>query len=203
LRFPALPRRSSPCRSSKRRRLFVPGRGDPAPTICSLDTCVAPCAAAESPEARCAVGHRYYRCQGAKSAGSPKRCTSRMVKADWLEAQIWEQLSRALQSPGVVAKELQRQLWQPNPDVEQQLADVKRQLQACARYETQLVRLFGFNELDEEAVRREGQKNKQRRVMLEQRQQALEGQLRAVQHLEDATVGLETFCARVSANLAG
>ena len=103
----------------------------------------------------------------------------------------------------MVAKELQRQLGQPNPDVEQQLANVKRQLQACAKYQTQLVPLFEFGELTEEAVRREGQKNKKRRVMLEQRQQALEGQLRAVQHLEDATAGLETFCARVSTNLAG
>lgn len=146
--------------------------------------------------------YRYYRCQNAWSSTVAKRCSLRYVNADWLEDALWGRVSAAMQSPEVVVAELQRQRREEHPDLRQRLTEVERQLQACSRYETQLVRLFGYGEIDEETVRREGGRNKQKRQTLLQRMAELETQKQTIDELERALAGLQAFCERVAKNVA-
>jgi len=157
---------------------------------------------------RCASCHRkywgmmwyyryyYYRCSGSLPMVSPVRCGNRNLRADKIEALIWQKVEELISQPRVVLAELERKRTQVNDEsfLEEELGQVNRRLKALDREQDQLLQwaLKGF---PEESVIRENEKINRQRADLKERRAELETKINQARKAEVDIEGIEEFCA--------
>jgi site-specific DNA recombinase len=155
---------------------------------------------------RTSDSHGYYVCRGKQPAVYSRRetpCPSRYLRAEQLDALVWQDLCELLQQPRLLEQALQRA--QAGEWLPQELGARRERLrQARAGVDAQLERLTeaylaGVIPLDE---------YEHRRKEVEQRQQALDSQARQMEasvqqqlELASLTGSIKEFCARVSRGL--
>jgi len=104
------------------------------------------------------VGHclnrkyRYYQCSSARPhENNKKRCSARYVRADRLEATVWDEIKELLSAPGIILAEIQRQLAEVNDtasldSLSAEIEDLERNLR---NYELRRSNLLDALELGE------------------------------------------------------
>ncbi len=93
----------------------------------------------------------YYRCRHAYVAGSGSDCLGKYVPGPLLEAGVWAEITQVLTHPELIIDEWKRR--QGRVADPEQIAMLRARLESLDKREEWLVRLFGFGEVDEEAIR--------------------------------------------------
>lgn len=151
--------------------------------------------------------YAYYVCRGKQppvQSHQDTRCRAPYIRADALDAVVWEDLDVVLTQPAVLAAALQRAqegAWLPQ-ELQARREQLRRARHSLSEQVERLTAAYlaGIMPLAE---------YQQRRAELDQRQQGLEGQARQLaaqvdrQHeLAGLATAMEAFCARVRAGLA-
>lgn len=152
---------------------------------------------------------RYYRCgrtarKQVRVDGSG-RCTAKLVRADALEATVWDRLVTLLQDPDQLQAELIRRQDSVSPTrhaLDQEVRTIRQRLDAMTREEDRLVDGFAQGVVPELAMRRKMDALTAERQRLHIRQGEVERQQAALavdsQRLQAAT----TFAAEVREGIA-
>ncbi|RJQ07831.1 MAG: recombinase family protein [Dehalococcoidia bacterium] len=143
--------------------------------------------------------YHYYRCRHVYARVSGRQCAGRYVPAGILEAGIWSKIREILTAPEIVLAE-QRRVAQADLDhggikrLESQVAELRKR-------EERLIRMFGFEEVDEPTVRSELRDARRQRDALTAELASLKNVLRGEVAFDEA--GLRRACASVAEHLAG
>jgi len=97
--------------------------------------------------------YEYYRCRHVYARVSGRQCEGRYVPAELLEAGVWSKIREVLTAPELVLAE-QRRAAQADVD-EGAIQRIESQVAALQKREERLVRMFGFEEVEETTVRNE------------------------------------------------
>ena len=116
--------------------------------------------------------YRYYRCRHVYDRNTKGDCTARYVRADHLEASVWQEVIKVLSNPGVVLHELEHQ-WRKEIDTGE-IERIEREIASLSEREKRVVRLFSYGEIDEAVIRDEGAALQRQRAMLEDRLTSVE-----------------------------
>jgi hypothetical protein len=108
--------------------------------------------------------YRYYGCRHAYDRRTGHECSSRLVRADRLEAIVWGELGRILASPEVILNEMGKEGVEAGRAERERL---ERAIESLKQRERRLVRLFSLGELDEEAIAGESAHLRRERMSLE------------------------------------
>ena len=112
------------------------------------------------------VQYPYYRCRHLYDKGTSRACSSRYVRADDLEEQVWSAVLDVLSDPQTVLQELGHQeAVEADPNEAER---IQTELASLEARERRLVRLFSYGEVDEALVREEGAAiRRQKQVLLD------------------------------------
>jgi hypothetical protein len=145
---------------------------------------------------------RYYTCIGNRGSYVLGRCGASSIRADAVEAEVWEAVGQIVRRPELIMAEVERLSdHEAVMLVEARANDLERKIQAVRNDEQRLVRLFAYGEIDEVFIVEETRRFQKERAALEaeraklliQRQQSLDADvLRA---------SLEQLMQRVAMNL--
>jgi len=97
--------------------------------------------------------YEYYRCRHVYARVSGRQCAGRYVPAAILEAGVWSKIREVLTAPELVLAE-QRRAAQAEVD-QGAIQRIESQVAVLQKREERLVRMFGFEEVDETTVRNE------------------------------------------------
>lgn len=150
-------------------------------------------------------GRRTYRCSSRDTASGP--CGGKRVPAEAVETWAWSHVEAVLSDPSIIANEVERQrLDGPDAGLVADRAATARLLEKLDRQQEKLVRKFAeaddadpfpWELIEREIARIEGERQGAR-VALEALDTRLAAQAAAVVHL----ASLQSYCSRVTANLA-
>ncbi|MFC2018699.1 recombinase family protein [Chloroflexota bacterium] len=132
---------------------------------------------------------RYYRCPGKNRITSPvDRCSNKNLRADKIEALVWEKIEAILDNPKLIFAVIEKQRDGTNNMgiLESELQQVQRRLKALDREQRQLLH-WAVKNFPEEMVTSENKRINQERNILESRIAELEGQ---IQESLEATISI-------------
>ena len=115
--------------------------------------------------------YSYYRCRHAYTRVTGHRCESRYIRADALEQEIWGEVRSVLTEPELVLQE-QRRLGEVAADP-QEVERLESEMASLQKREERLVRLFGYDEVDNKVVRSEFRQLQRQRELLAEEMDAL------------------------------
>lgn len=95
--------------------------------------------------------YTYYRCRHAYVAGSGRDCLGKYVSGPRLEAGVWGEITQVLTHPELIIDEWKRR--QGRVADPEQSSMLRARLKSLEKREERLVRLYGFGEVDESAIR--------------------------------------------------
>jgi len=148
--------------------------------------------------------HRYYNCKGKDLIGSGRaeRCPQRTIKADEVEAVVWNHLVEVLSHPEQLLAQFATLGAEPDTQAQAELHRLQTQEQRIAREEPRLLDAYqaGFLTVTELG---------QRRALLAQRRQVLHEQREHHQrlqqqelHAQAVLTDLTQFCTRIRCRLS-
>lgn len=150
-------------------------------------------------------GRRVYRCASRETPSGP--CGGKRVRADEIEAWVWDQVCRVLGDPLTIAKELKRQREsRPEGALATVVDACKRTLAKIEKQQHRLISTFRTKDDDDDGVawellRREIEQAEQEKARtvktMADAEQRLAEQRAALERLEALTV----YCAHVAQNL--
>jgi len=149
-------------------------------------------------------GPRYYRCPGTDSARHVHGpiCSARMIRVDYLDPLVWEQVLELLRSPQLLRAELERrrqQSLQHDPQQQQQ-QQLQRDLNRCRQQMDKLLDAYQ-EELVSLGELRQRMPELRRRLETTQREiQALATRSIEDQRWNQLNLSLETFLERLNQN---
>ena len=144
--------------------------------------------------------YSYYRCRHAYTRVTGHRCESRYIRADALEQEIWGEVRSVLTEPELVLRE-HRRMGETAVD-SGEVERLESEMASLRRREERLVRLFGYDEVDNEVVRSEFRELQRQRELLAEEMDALPRVGSAVD--EDIDEGdLRRTCEAIAERLDG
>ena len=146
--------------------------------------------------------YRYYRCRGTfPTATTPRYCSASYVRADKLENVVWGTIHSVLEQPEIVLAELRRLRSGQTTPMEEEIANLRREIQRCKDQELRLVKLYQFGEVDDDWIRAHAGPTKVRREQHEVELRRLESQRLTIKQLEGTEGQLKDYCQRIRSNL--
>jgi site-specific DNA recombinase len=150
---------------------------------------------------RSARKYRHYRCAGTDGDrfGGKAVCDNQSVKADRLEAAVWERVRAVLEAPEGVAAEHQRRLGvaQEPTAASEDVARIERQIAALRRGTDRLIDAFTAGIIDRAEFEPRIAGLRARSAQLEAERQAVRDAREAERQLVLVLARLEDFAARV------
>jgi site-specific DNA recombinase len=143
---------------------------------------------------------RFYTCLGNRYV--QERCGASAIRAEGMESEVWEAVGEIVRRPELIMAEVER--LSDHEAVllaERRLAEIERKVQAVRNDEKRLVRLFGYNEIDETFIVEETRRFQgERRGLEEERARLL---VRRQEHLDAGAVqaSIGQLVERVALNL--
>lgn len=148
--------------------------------------------------------YRYYACRMTSPQYRPNaKCPAKYVRADELEAKVWEYLSSVVSRPEVVLAELRRRREADTGPLDAELVRVEKELKSLRDQHHRLIRLYQYAEIDDEYMARQLKSLKTRETVAEAEQARLQELQRSLTDLDELEVHVGDWATRVSANLAG
>jgi site-specific DNA recombinase len=148
--------------------------------------------------------HRYYNCKGKDLVGSGRaeRCPQRTIKADEVEAVVWNHIVEVLSHPEQLLAQFAMLGAEPDAHAQAELHRLHTQEQRIAREETRLLDAYqaGFLTVAELGQRRELLAQR-RHVVHEQREHHQRLQQHEL-HAQAVLTDLTQFCARIRRRLS-
>jgi len=145
---------------------------------------------------------RYYACMGNHGSYALGRCGASTIRADAVEAEVWEAVGQIVRRPELIMAEVERLSdHEAVMLVENRVSELERKIQAVRNDEQRLVRLFGYGEIDEGFIVEETRRFQKERAAMEEEKARLVSQRQ--QHLDACAVraSLGQLMERVAANL--
>lgn len=145
--------------------------------------------------------YRYYRCGGTNAnAEKIQTCNAPQIPADRLETIVWDNIRKTLEKPEVVLAEVKRQLEYKQEDTNTQavaeaIKQIKHRLNSYATQEKQLLKLFRYGEITEDATLDEINQLKQERETDKKQLVDLTSTKTKLVDLDKAEAGVGEFCA--------
>jgi len=144
----------------------------------------------------------YYRCRRSNKQYAPDQCTSKSVRAKEIESLVWDEIRKALSSPKVIWKALERRQESLSPErLETKLEEAQKEIQRLRKQEQKLIYLFRVGEYDEELLEVETRRLKQAQRQANSEYQKLNRQWATMSQAAEQMKSLETYCEWASQNL--
>ena len=115
--------------------------------------------------------YSYYRCRHAYTRVTGHRCESRYIRADALEQEVWGEVRSVLTESELVLRE-HRRMGETAVD-SGEVERLESEMASLRQREERLVRLFGYDEVDNEVVRSEFRQLQRQRELLAEEMDAL------------------------------
>jgi len=146
---------------------------------------------------------RFYYCTGTSKVSKEVPCTSKRLRAELVEEQIWDEVRKVLTKPELIIAELERRRNEAHArrNRQQHLEDTSKRLEANRRQQARLVTLYRYGEIDDEFILRENRKLKNEQKMLEGDKVRLEAQLNASIPSVDQVKLVREYCRRAARNI--
>jgi site-specific DNA recombinase len=148
--------------------------------------------------------HRYYNCKGKDLIGSGRaeRCPQRTIKADEVEAVVWNHIVEVLSHPEQLLAQFTKLSAEPDTHAQAELHRLHTQEQRIIREETRLLDAYqaGFLTVTELGQRRELLAQR-RHVLREQREHHQRLQQHEL-HAQAVLTDLTQFCTRIRRRLS-
>ena len=139
----------------------------------------------------------YYRCRHVYARVSGRQCAGRYIPAGVIEAAVWSKIREVLTAPEIVVAE-QRRTAEAQVD-EGAVGRLESQIEDLKKREERLVRMFGFEEVNEETVRGELRDARRQREALTVERDSLKSASRTDWSVDGAA--LKRACASVARRL--
>ena len=123
------------------------------------------------------------------------------MRSDKLEDTVWNTIHDVLERPDVVLAELSRVRQGQDTPIDDEIAHVRREIRRCKDQEQRLVKLYQFNEVDDEWIKMQSGPTRLRREQHERELRRLEEQRVRLRQLESSHGQLKAYCERVRDNL--
>ena len=148
--------------------------------------------------------HRYYNCKGKDLIGSGRaeRCPQRTIKADEVEAVVWNHIVEVLRHPEQLLAQFATLGAEPDTHMQVELHRLHTQEQRLAREETRLLDAYqaGFLSVTELGQRRE--LLAQRRHVLHEQREHHQRLRQQELHAQAVLTDLTQFCTRIRHRLS-
>ena len=148
-------------------------------------------------------GYRYYHCTR-KTVVQPDRCDAPWVRAEWLEAAVWDAVAGLFRDPGRLEVELaQRQdAGSPTRDaLEGERRHLHRRLAAIPQEQDRLLQAFAKGTIPEDAMARTMATLRQEREATQNRVIGLDRELAALQRMDWDQARVRAYVSQVGAGL--
>ena len=97
--------------------------------------------------------YRYYHCRGTNPTSvRPKICTAKYIKADELEAVVWDHVASMITDPSLIMENLREFLETDGGDLRQEISRLKRRIARAKKQELNLVGLYANDLIDTEML---------------------------------------------------
>ena len=152
----------------------------------------------------CPTGrYRYYRCWGHRKVYAPYNpCDAKMVRADELEALVWNEVKKALLNPNLITAELERLTREDRrTSLEEEIERAKEKVESLDREERRVLKLYRYGEFDLQLFEKEMKEITREKAGWEAERIRLEERLEAQRLLEGQREAIETYCQWASENI--
>jgi site-specific DNA recombinase len=152
--------------------------------------------------AYCGSNRVYYRCTGSDRHrfGEERICWNRLIRADRLEAAVWQDVQQLLSDPSRIEQEYQRRTEKPAQDQEQ-AASLRGMIHKVKRGIARLIDAYEEGVLDKNEFQPRIQTSKERLERLEEEAKRLSQQHAEQEELRLAFDQFDTFARRIREGL--
>lgn len=144
---------------------------------------------------------RYYRCGGRASPSDSNPCRLKYVRADFADAEVWNRVSNVLSNPEIVLREMRAQQTRTAPALEAEVENLKHRLNEVRVREHQLVKLYEFGQIDDQAVQHRAREVKNERARLQSHLIDVERQIIGLRRLDEAIPSMRDIVRAVKGKL--
>lgn len=151
--------------------------------------------------------YRYYHCRGTyPTASRQKICNARYIKAEWLEAAVWENVKNVLSKPELLIAEIGKRVDAEQSQIssgtlEQEIRDLTRKMKGYAGQERRLMNVLRLNVATPDIVLDELNQMKKERDADEKKLASLTQTKESISQTIDMETNLKVLCARIAPDL--
>lgn len=152
--------------------------------------------------------YRYYHCRGYYPTTTRERiCNARYIRADDLEAVIWDKVKQVLENPHIISAGINKLAQGQNTgasdvlSLDEQIIKLNQRLKSYECQEKNLIKLFRYKEIDEEHILDELNRLKVERQSDEKQLARLHEAQEQLENLTKVEMKLNEYCERVKQNL--
>ncbi len=152
-------------------------------------------------------GYRYYHCRGTYTTSSRQKvCNARYIKADWLEAAVWDKVKEVLRQPELLLAELRKQSEVENEvvssgDLDKDIRDISRRLKGYAGQERRMMNALRMEVATPDVILDELNQMKREREADEKRLASLNDMKEHISKTVDLEAKLKELCSLVVVDL--
>ena len=150
--------------------------------------------------------YRYYKCRGTYPTPSREKiCDARHIRADWLEAEVWQRVKQVLEHPEVLLAGIRNQVESEQETIssgalDAEIKELKRRLAKYASQERRIMKAFKLR-FTQDVILDELNQMKREREADSKRLEALEETKRNVSKMGEHEAELKELCARIVPDL--
>ncbi len=151
---------------------------------------------------------RYYHCRVSYSTETRlKTCTSRYIRADYLEGLVWENVRKTLEQPDLVMAGIKEQLNTEHNNaiqgvsLDKEIEKLRKQVRKYDSEEKRLIQLFRYSQLNQDLILDEVNYLKTEREADALRLENLSRTKDRIESLENAEIKLAECCQQLKSQL--
>ena len=146
--------------------------------------------------------YRYYRCRGTwATATTPRYCNASYMPTHKLEVMVWSKIEEAVEHPEAWMADMQQIREMEQAPIDDEISRIEQEIRRCKNRELRLVKLYQWDEVDDEWIRAESGPIKLMRKRHETELEGLKTQKVNVEEMARAEDHIKLFCERVRHNL--